>query len=160
MARKVKLSKGEKVNRDIARWEAKQEAAVIMLRKSAEELVRLRRWRKRELARETKRALATPKPPEPTLTDGLDIPASLARDNEPVARPGLAPQGGARLGCAGQGKEDRARRLQTLPDPRSPEKRAERRAVEKEVRQAELTGKRRKMPLSGAAAVKHIRETH
>jgi hypothetical protein len=40
---------------------------------------------------------------------------------------------------------------------RSKEKNAERRAIEKEMRQAELTGKRRKMPLSGKAALQAIK---
>src|SRR5262245_1875284 len=70
--------------------------------------------------------------PEPKATadcdDGLDIPPML----------------------------DRNRQLQTLPDPRTKEKRAERRAIEREKREAELTGKRRKMPLSGKAALDAI----
>jgi hypothetical protein len=48
------------------------------------------------------------------------------------------------------------RDLNALPDPRTKEKKAERRAVEKEKREAELTGKRRKMPLSGKEALKAI----
>jgi hypothetical protein len=48
------------------------------------------------------------------------------------------------------------RDLNALPDPRTKEKRAERRAVEKEKRDAELTGKRRKMPLTGKAALAAI----
>jgi len=60
--------------------------------------------------------------------DGLDIPESLRRN----------------------------RRLQTLPDPKTKEKKAERRVVEKQVRDAELSGKRRQMPKSGKAAIEHI----
>jgi hypothetical protein len=48
------------------------------------------------------------------------------------------------------------RRLQALPDPRTKEKKAERRAVEREVREAEITGKRRKLPLTGKAALDAI----
>jgi len=54
---------------------------------------------------------------------------------------------------------DRSRRLQTLPDPKTKEKKAERRAVEREVQQADLTGKRRKMPLTGKAAFDAIRDS-
>jgi hypothetical protein len=48
------------------------------------------------------------------------------------------------------------RRLNALPNPRTKEKKAERRAVEKERLDAELTGKRRKMPPSGKAALSAI----
>jgi hypothetical protein len=64
--------------------------------------------------------------------DGLDIPAVL----------------------------DRNRQLQSLPDPRTKEKNAERRIVEKQKREAELTGKTRKMPLTGKAALDAIRDSH
>jgi len=49
--------------------------------------------------------------------------------------------------------EERHRKLQAMADPKTKEKKAERRAVEKEIRQAEITGKRRKMPLTGRAAL-------
>ncbi|PWT72139.1 MAG: hypothetical protein C5B60_09935 [Chloroflexi bacterium] len=52
----------------------------------------------------------------------------------------------------------RNRQLQTLPDPKTKEKKAERKAIEAEMRQAELTGKRRKMPLSGKDALAAIRK--
>jgi hypothetical protein len=64
--------------------------------------------------------------------DGLDIPAELLVRN---------------------------RKLQTLPDPKTKEKKAERRAIEKEKRYADLTGKRRRMPLTGKAAVDEIRKS-
>jgi hypothetical protein len=64
--------------------------------------------------------------------DGLDIPAVL----------------------------DRNRQLQSLPDPRTKEKNAERRAIEREKREAELRGKTRKMPLTGKAALDAIRDSH
>lgn len=47
-------------------------------------------------------------------------------------------------------------RRNKLPDPRTKEKKAERRAVEREVREAELTGKRRRMPLQGKEALAAI----
>jgi hypothetical protein len=146
MARRPKPSKAEKLNRAIERWQAKQEGAVIMLRKSAEQLAKLHRQRRRMLktgqtpaeARATARLdidqipavqaiIAEAMPPQ---DDGLDIPSAL----------------------------DRTRKLQAMPDPRAKEKKAERKAVEKEKREAELTGKRRKMPLSGKTAMEQIRE--
>jgi len=54
MARKAKLDKATMLNRSIERWERKQEGAVIMLRKSAETLLKLRRQRHRLLERETR----------------------------------------------------------------------------------------------------------
>jgi hypothetical protein len=62
------------------------------------------------------------------VDDGLDIPADL----------------------------DRSRKLAALPDPRSKEKKDQRKAVEKQHREADLTGKRRKMPLTGKAAMQAI----
>jgi hypothetical protein len=52
--------------------------------------------------------------------------------------------------------QERTRKLQSLPDPKTKEKKAERKAVEKEKREAELTGKRRKLPPSGKAALSAI----
>jgi hypothetical protein len=147
MARRPKPSKAEKLNRAIERWQAKQEGAVIMLRKSAEQLAKLHRQRRRNLAKlTTGQTPAEATAVEPVgfgviekvaavldaerKDDGLDIPAAL----------------------------DRSKKLNALPDPRTKEKRAERKAVEKEKREAELTGKRRKMPLSGKTAMEQIRE--
>jgi hypothetical protein len=52
---------------------------------------------------------------------------------------------------------DRSKKLNALPDPRTKEKRAERRAVEREKREADLRGKTRKMPLTGKAALDAIK---
>jgi hypothetical protein len=145
MARKRKLSKAEQLTRSIARWEGKQEAAVIMLRKSAEQLLKLRRQQRRMLKTGQTPDMAKPvesktfdtTPPKAiadtimaAIDDGLDIPATL----------------------------DRTRKLQAMPDPKTKEKKAERKMIEKEVRQAELTGKRRKMPLAGKEALAKIAE--
>jgi hypothetical protein len=54
---------------------------------------------------------------------------------------------------------DTAKRLATLPDPKTKEKKAERRAIDKEKRDADLRGKTRKMPLSGKAALDAIRSS-
>jgi hypothetical protein len=51
---------------------------------------------------------------------------------------------------------DRNRKLQALPDPKTKERKAQRREVEKQKRQAEITGKRRKMPLTDKAALEAI----
>ena len=52
---------------------------------------------------------------------------------------------------------DRTRKLQAMAAPKSKEKRDERRVVEKEKLQRELTGKRRKMPPTGKAALDAIK---
>jgi len=52
---------------------------------------------------------------------------------------------------------DRNRKLQAMADPRTKEKKAERKVVAKEKLAAELTGKRRAMPLTGKAALDAIR---
>lgn len=150
MARRRKLSKDEQLNRAIARWEAKQEAAVIMLRRSAEELLVLRRKRKRNLARAT---LARLDPASPTFRKVVEKVMEQAEATVPAAAP-AEPEAGNGLPAF----LDRTRKLQAMPDPRSKEKKAERRAVEKEKTAAELTGKRRKMPLSGKAALDAIRD--
>jgi hypothetical protein len=72
---------------------------------------------------------ASAKPAAGDVDDGLDIPAAL----------------------------DRNRRLQTMADPMTKEKKAERRAIEKEKREAEPRGQTRKMPLTGKAALDAIR---
>jgi hypothetical protein len=79
--------------------------------------------------------------------DGLDIPEYLKRQYEERSK-------------EAERIEERARRLLTLPDPRTKEKKAQRRAVEKEKREAELRGKTRKMPLTGKAALDAIRDSH
>lgn len=58
--KRKKLSKAEMLNRQIASWESKQDGAVVMLRKSAEMLLKLRRQRKRMLTRETDTLTAQP----------------------------------------------------------------------------------------------------
>jgi hypothetical protein len=84
-----------------------------------------------EEGKKTEAAVPAAAPGPSQKDDGLDIPKEL----------------------------DRSRRLQTLPDPRAKEKNAERRAVEREVREAELTGKRRKLPPTGKAALDAIRDS-
>jgi len=129
--RQVKLAKN---NADMERW-------LRRLIRAANEVDRLRRERKRllkprpfqeqpEIAAELNDDLPTfTREPEVTSNDdGLDIPAAL----------------------------DRNRKLQAMADPKTKEKKAERKAVEKEITAAELTGKRRKMPLSGKAAMEEI----
>jgi hypothetical protein len=89
MARRPKPSKAEKVNRAIERWEHKQEAAVIMLRKSAEELLKLRRQRKRMLA--TAQIPRRADPGETVLEDAVaDFKASAAAEVETVIRKAIA----------------------------------------------------------------------
>ena len=53
---------------------------------------------------------------------------------------------------------ERDRKLMAMPDPMTKENKAQRRVVEKQVRERELTGKRRKMPPTGKAALDAIRQ--
>jgi hypothetical protein len=161
MARKRKLSKAEQLTRSIARWEGKQEAAVIMLRKSAEQLLKLRRQQRRML--KTGQTPDMAKPAEPLAMTDAQWKETLA-SVKPLS-PELRAEALATADCddgVPQFLQDAAakrnRKLQTLPDPKTKEKKAERKVIEKEVRQAELTGKRRKMPLAGKEALAKIAE--
>ena len=131
---RVKLSRAQKLENERNRWLAKKDAAIAMLVKSMERLKSLNRSvarmeRTAQLPVKAKVAnmtLAEIKaepveqkvgwvfPEAKPVDDGLDIPKDLDR------------------------------RLNGLSDPRTKEKKAERRAVEKEVRDAELTGQRRR----------------
>jgi hypothetical protein len=71
------------------------------------------------------------------LDDGLDVPEWMKAD---------------------AAERDRNRKLQAMANPMTKEKKAERKAIEREVKQAELTGKRRKMPLTGKAALAALKE--
>lgn len=160
---KSKLSKAEKLQRARARWEHKQEQAVVMLRRSAEELVTIRRQLKRLLQRETasyqetRRELA---PPPAMSLSSSDVASDVTTPSDTTEVTELASTGGFGInlddGLDIPPALDRNRKLQAMADPRSKEKKAEYRAVERERREADLTGKRRKMPLTGKAAIEHI----
>lgn len=121
----------------IERTQRKFEKADRVVKRSLAALAKLERKRIREqkalkaLAATLADALVATQvesPAEPMLSegDGLDVPSFLRRDSN--------------------------NKLAAMPDPRTKEKKAERRAVAREVLEAELTGKRRKMPLAGRAA--------
>jgi hypothetical protein len=160
MARKRKLDKAEKLNRAIDLWQRKQEAAEAMLRKSAKMLAKFYRQRRRMLAKAT---AELPKPAIETdhLSEAKFEEAVLAMDDP--NHPDLV---AARELLGGINNKDdgipevlrRTQKLQAMADPRTKEKKAERREVEKEVRDAELTGKRRKMPLAGKEALAALRQ--
>jgi hypothetical protein len=65
-------------------------------------------------------------------------------------------RGQAAQAAADAAISEAARKLAALPDPRAPERKAVRKEVEKQVREAELTGKRRKLPLTGKQALAEI----
>src|SRR5262249_49161362 len=54
---------------------------------------------------------------------------------------------------------ERNRKLNSLPNPNTKEKKAERRAVEREKREADLRGKRRRFPPTGKSALDVIRKS-
>jgi hypothetical protein len=120
------------IERTQRRWEKNDKAAARLLKKLAGlERQRSRARRRLDRKAEAQAGALHPEPelPKPELKgDGLDIPKSLDR------------------------------RLNALPNPRTKEKKAERRIIEKEVKKAELTGKRRKIPLQGKDALKAIQE--
>lgn len=155
MARRPKPSKAEQLNRAIERWERKQDAAVVMLRKSAEELLKLRRKRKRTLEKNTADFLAKRKATQPESPPSC-APAQNDVTSSDGGIPAFLRRGQAAQAAADTAIDEATRKLGALPDPRSKERKAQRREVEREVRQAEITGKRRRMPLQGKAALDAI----
>jgi hypothetical protein len=127
----------------IARLTRKRNEAIKTLVKAENLLPQLER-RARLLDRPVKRALPTDSPP----------PAPAA-----VPLPTIEPDvGGDGVPDFLRRKVDESKRLGSLPDPRAKEKKAERRAVEKQKLEANLRGQTRKMPLEGRAALAKIKE--
>jgi uncharacterized sporulation protein YeaH/YhbH (DUF444 family) len=111
-----------------------------------------------------------PMPAEREAQDGR------SQDNDVVLQNDAGTKGGAgdldehggiptflRRGQAAQAAADAvlsetSRKLAALPDPKAPELKATRKIVEQQKREAELTGKRRKVPLCGQAAIDAIRK--
>jgi len=157
MPKRPKPSKAEKLNRAIERWQQKQEGAVIMLRKSAEMLAKLHRQRRRMLA-------TIPRPPRdldqiPAVQEIIEaaMPTSASKGDDDGGIPEFLRRGQAAQDAVDAEVDKANRRLQAMADPRTKEKRAERRAVEREKREADLRGKTRKMPLTGKAALDAIK---
>ncbi|SRR5580765_3394073 len=144
MRKKRKLSKAELLIRQIENWERKQEGAVIMLRKSAEELLVLRRKQRRMLNQIGHRA------PEPVdkPADNSAAVAEVAEAEEDIP---------TFLDRTGKEKDEAARAEieaeQEAEKKRKAELRIKKLKISQETKQAELTGQRRKMPLSGRAAL-------
>ena len=166
MRKKRKLSKAELLNRQIEGWERKQEGAVIMLRKSAEMLLELRRKRRRLLERETKAMTArnvvwpSGEPVksgdiEPGSTVEIEVGTGKVVGVEPSDEdiPGF-------LDRLGKDKDAAARAeiaaQQDAEKKRKAERRIKKLKIGQEIKQAELTGQRRKMPLTGKAALEAI----
>jgi hypothetical protein len=111
-----------------------------------------------------------PMPAEGKAQDGRSQNNDVVLQNDAGAKGGagyLDEHGGIptflRRGQAAQAAADAAisetsRKLAALPDPKAPELKAKRKMVEQQKREAELTGKRRKLPLSGKAAIDAIRK--
>jgi len=182
MTRRRKLSKAERLNRAIDLWQRKQEGAVVMLRRSAEMLARLHRQRRRLLASQThSRNPVAPGPevgedPQPGPAQGEAEDRGGHDDHAvPQHEPGAeAPAVGTghlqqhddgipdflRRQAIGKAKDAafaaRVAQEQAELKQRAQEKAQARRKAKESVRDAELTGKRRKMPLQGKAALKHI----
>ena len=139
------------------RWERK-------LFRAASELQKLRRQRKRlyklfDLPVSDARIAENPHPaPAHHVAEersaSVDVVAPVEKDtgNEPLA---AKPDDGLDVPAI----LDRNRKLQAMADPMSKEKKAERRAIEKEKRDADLRGKTRRMPLQGKAALDAIRDS-
>lgn len=177
MNMKTRQENLRKLRNRINHLEAQREAAIKTLVKTETALPSLRKQAKRlvdYLLAEELRALqptpyldedlkldegaaagrpdtAPPSEPADSLKeDGLDIPSYLKR---------ATPAGMVSDGPDDADARDYNRRLAAMADPRTPEKKAERKVVAQEIRHAELTGKRRKMPLSGKAALDAIRDS-
>jgi hypothetical protein len=144
--------KYEKLVTSIERTWRKREKAEKALARLTKNLAEMERQRVR-LARKIERAklMADEHPKvearERKIADALVETAAAEVAPTNGGDPGDVPE------FLKEAAQERARKLQALPDPKTKEKKAERRKVEAEVRQAELTGKRRKMPPTGKAAL-------
>jgi hypothetical protein len=149
--KKSKFTKAELLNRAIEAWEKRQEGAVLMLRKSAEMLVKLRRQRRRMLERDTKQAVAKPSNPADPLAAWPVPPPADYRPDEDIPtfldRTGEEKDAAARAEIAAE---------QATQKKRKAERRIAKLKIGQETKHAELTGQRRKMPLSGKAALAAI----
>lgn len=95
-------------------------------------------------------------PPAPANPAPRKQPAATEPAPAPEAEAQPAPAGEIDTGIPTFLQRD-SKRLAALPDPRTREKKAERRVVEKQKLERELTGKTRKMPLAGKDALAAIR---
>jgi hypothetical protein len=154
-----KQARYEKLCTTIERWQRKLDRADRTVHRSVKMLTKLERQRTR-----VQRAMAAQSrqsADDLVKTQAESIPAATS-----APTPTLSESCDAIVSAMVQGKTfeeadglaippvlDRTRKLQAMADPRTKEKKAERRAVEKELRNAELTGKRRKMPLQGKEAL-------
>jgi hypothetical protein len=172
MARRSKIDKATKLNRDIARWEHKQEGAVIMLRKSAEMLVKLRRQRHRMLERETRRRLDEPTSGELVrATDSVPAaapvetkPKTLSKSCDAIASAMVQGESFEQAAAKDDGIPSYLRRQPREFDPykgerdaATKEKAKAKREANKQRAAADATGERAKMPLTGKAALAAIR---
>jgi hypothetical protein len=161
----VKLSKAQKLENEVSRWTAKKEAAIAMLIKSSAMLKQLDRTQRRlRKANQAELARVTEEHHAKTMTIPLselhetDIGKANAESwNEIPAVRKAAPKPEAKADDGIPAFLRRTQELQAMANPRTKEKKAERRAVEREKREAELTGKRRKLPPTGKAAFEAIR---
>jgi hypothetical protein len=142
--RQVQLAKN---SADMERWLRK-------LIRAANEVDRLRVQRKRLLKPRPLPKEASEAPSDPIPTFDLPPPKEAAKMIE-AAIADVQKDDGLDIPA----ELDRSRKLQAMPDPKTKDKKRERRAIEKEVRQAELTGKRRRMPLTGKDALAAIRKS-
>jgi hypothetical protein len=141
--------------KEYTRWQNKREAAIRVLVKSADRLPALARQIERLQRAKAKREEEALAPPDPMLNDPLPDPTTQLGMLGPA--PGFDTKGNrVDDGLDIPPELDRSRKLAALPDPRSKEKKDQRKAVEKQHREADLTGKRRKMPLTGKAAMQAI----
>jgi len=148
MRKKRKLSKAELLIRQIENWERKQEGAVIMLRKSAEELLVLRRKQRRMLNQIGQRVPELVEEPVDKPADNSAAVAEVAEAEEDIPtfldRTGKEKDEAARAEIEAEQEAERKRKA---------ELRIKKLKISQETKQAELTGQRRKMPLTGKAAL-------
>lgn len=156
------MTKREKRLRDlrrtIASWETRREAAIRTLVRSETQLPLLRK----RAARMVGLLLKAGTPVEPTITDEMIrtelLPGLMAVGDKPAPEEDDLPEF---LDRTGKDKDDEARAEIKAEQEADKKRKAERRIaklkISQETKHAELTGQRRKMPLTGKEALAAIR---
>lgn len=161
--KRKKFTKAEILNRAISQWEHRQDAATMMLQKSSAMLLKLRKQRQRMLLRLT---TAESKAADDLVDSTIRTPAPIAPQVESFVARGIAAQSAVDdaipefLERTGRAKDEAARAEieaeQADKKKRSAERRIAKIKIGQEIKRAELTGQRRKMPLTGKAALAAI----
>lgn len=156
--KKSKFTTAEILNRTISQWEHRQDLATKMLHKSADMLLKLRRQRRRMLERLT---TVESKAADDLVASTIETPV-VEQPKSAEPGPAIAEEDIPDfLERTGKEKDAAARQEieaeQAALKKRKAERRIEKLKIGQETKEAELTGKRRKMPLTGKEALAAIR---